>query len=300
MESAASPVTSRSFVKRIKKRLLEPARLARRTTALTVQALDPTRLTAQRIRANADPGRAAFICVYRSRNASLVEDLAGQASALGMAVALWALDRPLLALSRQTVGSGQGLRLPLLNRLWAAVRGSQPGRLVVSDDDIAFTRGSLSLFVAAADRCGFDLAQPAHDGASSWNHRLTRGRAFTLARSTNFVEAGPMIVAAAPWLPRLFPFPEELGMGWGLELLWQDLLKEGCRFGIVDGVRICHLERRDYDPKREKKNLVSVMKARKITKLSHAQRCLGVWRPWQTEPPWLRAESRARVLAEWK
>jgi hypothetical protein len=284
----------KSLRMRIKRRLIGPAKAARRVAGTLAHVLDPTPLAAARLWAAGLPNHAAFICIYRSRNAAFVENLVAQASSLRMAVALWALDRPLANLSRWTIGSGSGLRLPLLNRLWESVGPSAVDQLAVSDDDFAFTRGDLSRFLRASGRCGFGIAQPAHDAASGWNHPLTRGRVFALARSTSFVEAGPLVVINGRWLREILPFPEELGMGWGLELLWQDLLGEGCRFGIVDAVLIRHVGlSRDYDVKAEKKRLSAFLKSRKIARLADVQRSLATWRPWQAEPPWRRAAARA-------
>jgi hypothetical protein len=253
------------------------------------ERLDPTSRRARKVWAGSPRHPGSLICVYRARNARLVERLVTPAARLGMSVGLWALDEPAPALSEWTVGRGAGLRMALLNRLWEGVGRGVRGPLVVADDDIAFTSGGFTELLAAAERCGFDLSQPAHDAWSKWSIRLTRGRLLSLARSTTFVEIGPLVVVAEECVSKIVPFPDDFGMGWGLDFLWRDLLEEGSRFGIVDSVRIRHLPERGYDKQPERARVRAILKSRGIRDAGDVQRCLGVWRPWHAAPPWLRA-----------
>jgi hypothetical protein len=262
------------------------------------ETLDPTPRRARKVWVGSPRHPGALICVYRARNARLVEQLVAPAARMGMSVGLWALDDPAPTLSEWTVGSGAGLRMALLNRLWEAVGRGVRGPLVVADDDIAFTSGGFAELLAAADRCGFGLSQPGHDAWSRWNIRLTRGRLLSLARSTTFVEIGPLLVVAEECVEKIFPFPEGFGMGWGLDFLWQDLLEEGSRFGIVDSVRIRHSPERGYDNRAERARLRAILKSRGIRNQGDVQRSLGVWRPWHAEPPWRRAVPRRPVTPE--
>ena len=100
-------------------------------------------------------------------------------------------------------------------------------------------------------------------------------------------------------------------MGWGVDLIWSDLQKAGCRLGIVDAVSLRHLApaAQGYEVGPEADRLRAMMKARGIKSLHAFQRTLGAWRIWQKDPPWRvhdvtlceplrRAASRAE-LASW-
>ena len=123
------------------------------------------------------------------------------------------------------------------------------------------------------------------------NHGITRARPLTLARVTTYVESGPVVVISPEWRSQVVPFPEELGMGWGVDLLWSDLQKVGCRLGIVDGVSLRHLAppARAYDVGPEADRLRVMMKKRGIESLHAFQRTLRAWRVWQKKPPWMAA-----------
>jgi hypothetical protein len=260
-----------------------------------------TQLRARRLFGRATPGSAALLCVYRERNREGVRALVEEATRLRLSVALWALDGVAAPdLARATVGAGRGLRMDLLNRLWQAVRASAPRQVVVADDDVSFARGSLGSLLEAVAVCGFGIAQPARGGDAGWSHEITRSRALTLARETTFVEIGPMFVVSGDWVPRVLPFPEGFGMGWGLELVWLDLQREGCRLGVVDCVTVSHAapERgREYDAGPEGERLRALLRERNLASPTDAQRTLGRWPVWRARPPWLAdtpGETRSR------
>jgi hypothetical protein len=258
-----------------------------RPTVRLVHAVDPTRLRLREFD-RGSPRDAGLVCVYRKENSRIVVELVNQALALEMAVALWALDSPIASLAERTVGSGPGSRLQLLNRLCNSLPASASGQLVVCDDDIRFERGGLRGLLSLTTACDFGLAQPAHAPRSYVNQAITRARPLTLARVTTYVESGPVVVISPEWRSRVVPFPEELGMGWGVDLVWSDLQKVGCRLGIVDGVSLRHLApaARGYDVGPEAERLRAMMKTRGIESLHAFQRTLGAWRVWQKEPPW--------------
>ena len=161
----------------------------------------------------------------------------------GWEVGLWALDTVDPDLARFSVGSGPGSRTDLLNKL-AAQSGTDPDRyLVFADDDVEIARGELPISSRSSPLQVLDLAQPAHAVGSHYSHRLTAARPWSIARRTGYVEIGPLIVVAPAWRDRIVPFPAGFGMGWGLEMLWSGLQAQGCRLGIVDTVRVRHLER---------------------------------------------------------
>jgi hypothetical protein len=252
-----------------------------------IHATDPVRFRLREFRATAPTG-AGLVCVYRHKNQRLVLELVAQALDLGMAIALWALDARAPKLAERTVGCGPGPRLQLLNRLYEVLPASASGPLVACDDDIAFARGGLHELLALTSTCGFGVAQPAHAPGSYINHGITRARPLTLARVTTYVESGPVVVISPEWRPKVFPFPEELGMGWGVNLLWSDLQQVGCRLGIIDAVSLRHLApaARAYDVGPEAERLRLLMKARGIESIGDVQRTTLSWRAWQGEPPW--------------
>lgn len=262
--------------------------VAGRPVAQLVHTLDPVRFRLGGF-APASVAEAGLVCVYRQARERFVACLVEQASNLRMAIALWALDTPVSALSRLTVGCGPGPRLQLLNRLCAALPPSAVGQLVVSDDDVEFARGNLGELLGLADACGFGLAQPAHAPRSFANHWITKARPLTLARVTTFVEVGPMIVISPHWRTSVVPFPEEFGMGWGLDLLWPELQERGCRLGIVDGVSLRHLSRAggQYGSTAEGQRVRSILRERGADTIASHQRTLAAWRLWQGTPPWL-------------
>jgi hypothetical protein len=251
-----------------------------------IHTVDPTRLRLREFHRGTP--RGGFVCIYRSGNSGLVTKLVKQAAALDMAVALWALDSPVANLAERTIGSGPGARLRLLNHLCRALPASASGQVVVCDDDIVFERGGLAELLRLTKACGFGLAQPAHAPGSYVNHGITRARPLTLARITTYVESGPVVVIDPEWRSRVLPFPEELAMGWGVDLIWSDLQKAGCRLGIVDAVSLRHLAPAalGYEVGPEADRLQTMMKARGIDSLSAFQQTLNAWRVWQKAPPW--------------
>ena len=263
-------------------------RLARWAARSILNAIDPTPLRAGALFNDPGAHRAGLIGIYRSRNGRHVEQMVSEAVPAGLTVALWALDSPVPGLSHWTIGSGPGPRMRLLNRLCEGIPLSRVDHLVVCDDDVVFTRGNIAQLLSAVRRCGFGIAQPAHDARSHWSHEITVRRALTLARLTNFVEVGPVFVVSKEWLASVIPFPEAFGMGWGLDLVWSDLHEKGCRLGIIDAICIRHLGPvgKDYDVYAERKRLDSLLSARNPQSVNQMQRCPAMWRFWQPKPPW--------------
>lgn len=162
------------------------------------------------------PRRTLMLCIYRAKNAHFVAPLVGQTRQSGAEIRLWALDNVLDSLALWTCGSGAGSRMDLLNRLWNRAGDLSWERVVISDDDVVFTRGDLLMLVNACEHCEFGIAQPAHAVGSYAGRHFSRNRAFTIARTTSWVDVGPMVVFSGDWLQRVLPFPDQAGMGWGL------------------------------------------------------------------------------------
>lgn len=220
---------------------------------------------------------AVVVGVYRSRNAAVLDEVLAPAREAGFEIRLWALDDAERRLDPWTLGSGAGGKFALVNRLRAA--GDLGDRaLVVADDDFRFARGTIVDFLSIARRCGFDLAQPAHDRRSFATYPITRAKPFTLARETTFVEIGPLFAVSPPWLSRVTPFPE-VGMGWGLELEWVQLQREGCRLGIVDETRIRHLApvAEGYDAAAEREREREKLEELGVASYAEVQNTLRRW-----------------------
>jgi GT2 family glycosyltransferase len=113
--------------------------------------------------------------------------------------------------------------------------------LLVFDDDVVLPRGFLDAFLAYAERLGLRLAQPAHAFRSHAAWPVTRRRPGVLARTTRFVEQGPVLAMDAVAAAQLLP-PPPLQMGWGLDNHWSAVAAEqGWPIGVIDVTPVRHL-----------------------------------------------------------
>jgi len=240
----------------------------------------------RRCRSAADYSPTAVVGVYRRANAANVIRILD--TAMPAVVKLWALDSIEPRLARSTLGTGPGPRSTLLNRLVASLSDEFAGVVVILDDDVAFTTGTLECAVHVAREAGFGLAQPAHDAASFRSHPLTEARPLCIARTTTFVEIGPVVIVAPEWRHRIFPIPHPDGMGIGLDAEWSELSDEGCRLGIIDAIRVRHLvpPGSAYDMTGE----LASFRRTVDTKGGYDQalRTVSTWWCWQRRPPWQR------------
>lgn len=224
----------------------------------------------------------AVCCVYRHRNAQNVVSLAGEASTPKML--LWALDHPHPALAQRTLGHGLNGRLELLNKLLEA---TPPGWVVLADDDVRITRGTLDRAVALAAAAGFDLAQPSHDGRSFLNYAVTRRRWPLLARETRFVEQGPCLILSPGGRASVTPFPAGEGMGWGIEALWGS--RPSLRLGVLDAIAMRHLQpvvaAGNYDIGAEGERAARFLAAAGFAAPEDQRVEVGRWF-WNRRPPW--------------
>jgi hypothetical protein len=110
--------------------------------------------------------------------------------------------------------------------------------VVLADDDVRLTRGNLGRFVAIADRCRFDIAQPGHDRRGFINFGITASKPLARARLTSFVEIGPLFAVSPASQSAVLATFRGARMGWGLEAIWYAM---GLRLGIVDEIRMRHL-----------------------------------------------------------
>jgi hypothetical protein len=230
----------------------------------------------------------ALVAVYRRRNQATMAQLADQAQTAGWKVGLWALDELAPELADVTVGVGPGLKFPLVNAMLEKL-DAREGDLVVADDDVELSRGSLTDLLTIMRAGSLGICQPAHDQDSHVSHGITQARRATRARWTTYVEIGPIFAVHATWRSEVTPFPEEFGMGWGIELLWYDLQSSGCRLGVVDEVRIRHLSppALEYDAHDESVRMLAMVRERGGTALGDLQRTRGRWWRGQRSPRWL-------------
>jgi hypothetical protein len=244
-----------------------------------------------RIRSEIPPADLSvlLLCIYRYRNASHVLRHVASAQRHRWEVRLWSLDEIHPDLAHYSHGAGKGAKFVLLNSLLNVKRVADFDWVLVLDDDVAMHRGSLATFVAIAEASGMSLAQPAHSFSRYRSFRVNCCHPLSVARLTSYVEIGPVFAVSSRWAPRILPFPEEFEMGWGLDVVWSDLLREGARLGVVDWVTLNHLSplAKDYDRSPEYQRMLETLHERGYSSLREMQKTLAVWRPWQPHPPWM-------------
>jgi hypothetical protein len=227
----------------------------------------------------------ALLCIYRRDNAPNVERLVASGPP-DTVVRLWALDETAPRLAQWTIGSGPGLRVPLLNRCWLALPDGFDGYVVHADDDVELTRGSLQDALSLGAHARLDIAQPAHDGRSRSSHVINAARPFTLARLTTFVEIGPIVILSPRASALTMPMPTRYGMGPGLEVEWMATAHRGLRLGVLDAVTMRHLGEPGaaYDLDSSLVDFRAAMV--EMGGYENAVRTLESWRVWQRAAPW--------------
>lgn len=233
------------------------------------------------------PPAPHLVGIYRRRNAHLVQPLVREARAAGWSSAWWALDEQDPSLQNVTAGVGPGTKMSLVNRLVGS-GGDAGGTVVVADDDIRMQSGALVRMVRTADRAGLGLYQPGHVRGSCITYRFTLRRYRLRARLTTFVEIGPVFAVAAHARELVLPLPEDVGMGWGLELIWRDLQRQGLQLGIVDAVGVRHLvwPKTHYDTTEEQDRVDRLVAERGLGSMLDAQTTLGRWGYLRSRPSW--------------
>lgn len=113
--------------------------------------------------------------------------------------------------------------------------------VLVIDDDVSLPSGFLDTFLAVAEAGKLELAQPAHRRHSHAAWPVTLRQSGSDWRETSFVEIGPLTAFSRTAAAELLPFPEGLGMGWGLDVHWSALAQaNGWRIGVVDATPVAH------------------------------------------------------------
>jgi hypothetical protein len=224
--------------------------------------------------------------IYRRRNAHLVADIIWPAIDARWDVSLWALDACAPLLADFTIGEGKGSKFELMNELLRAPR-RQGAISVFSDDDYVFRRGDVVRFVGLMERTALDIAQPAQHTARNAFHAVTVRRPAHIARLTGFVEIGPLFAFSPRASAAALPFPEDAGMGWGLEFEWAKLAADGVTLGVIDGVSLDHLAPPGsaYDGGAAYNEMVARLAARGMTVPEWRGATAASWRVHRSRPP---------------
>lgn len=233
-------------------------------------------------------GSSALLCIYRARNTEVVLRLVAEAEAAGARCGLWALDEQIPQLADRTLGSGPGSRPELLTRLARLTQAHHADYTIICDDDFEFVVGDFGALLDTAAAAEFVLAQPSHTRDSITSYTFGWGRLPLVARSTDIVEIGPVVLVRKDFFGRVFPMSSS-GMGWGTEVLWHAARRAQEHFGIVDAVRIRHLGAiaADYAASEaEQTRLREVLDAHGLSDTTDLNRTRGRWFRWQRLPSW--------------
>jgi hypothetical protein len=102
--------------------------------------------------------------------------------------------------------------------------------------------------------------------------------------------------------PVITPFPEEYGMGWGLDVTWSDLVLQGYRLGVVDRVSMLHHGSvgAEYDAGDERARRDREFAKRSLRGMSALSGNIATWRSWGRLDPRERITIWRPHLMRWK
>jgi hypothetical protein len=127
----------------------------------------------------------------------------------------------------------------LLNGLLADA--SDFDAMFVLDDDVMLPQHFLDRYLRLASQYKFALSQPARTFDSYIDHSFTMQMPGLVARSTRFVEIGPVFCIDRDAFELILPFDATSPMGWGLDFVWPVRIeKSGKRMGIIDALPVSH------------------------------------------------------------
>lgn len=161
--------------------------------------------------------------------------------------------------------------------------------VVVTDDDVGLRTGSLVTFLRVAAAAGLQLAQPARSGWKQASHPVTYPQPGCVARLTTFVEIGPIFAVAPDRRADLVPFPDDAGMGWGLDADWSvSAAREGWRLGVVDCVQVEHPDAigEEYEAGAEAGRSRTTLARAGVERIEELQHTRSHWWFWQRRAPW--------------
>ncbi|HCK28812.1 hypothetical protein [Acinetobacter ursingii] len=133
-------------------------------------------------------------------------------------------------------------KFKLLNNILKEIDIQQYDLIIFSDDDIFIRKNFIDVYTHYINEYKFKLAQPARTKHSYYDHKIClQFDNKTLARSTNFVEIGPVFSITQDVFDKFLPFPEESPMGYGLDYVWPIISRENqFRIGIIDATPVDH------------------------------------------------------------
>lgn len=113
--------------------------------------------------------------------------------------------------------------------------------IIISDDDIVIHKDFIDVYIDIVDKYKLRIAQPARAEHSYNVHKIVLENKSLLARTTNFVEIGPIFSFHKSVYSHVIPFPENSEMGWGLDYIWPKTAENNnFSIGIVDLVPVDH------------------------------------------------------------
>ena len=130
-------------------------------------------------------------------------------------------------------------KFQLLNGILADA--SEFDAVLIIDDDVMLPRHFLDRYLRLATQYKFALSQPARTPDSYIDHSFTMQMPGLVARSTRFVEIGPLFCILREAFDLILPFDAVSPMGWGLDFVWPARIEQlGKRMGIIDVLPVSH------------------------------------------------------------
>jgi hypothetical protein len=228
-----------------------------------------------------------LISVYRHGNAQNIRRLIATEGLEADEVALWALDEAHPDLAQFTVGQGPGGRFHLLQACLEKLAVPDDAWLVIADDDVLIGRGGLRRVATVARAMGFDVAQPGHAWNSYYTYPFTLSRPLVVARRTDFIEIGPVLLFSPSARRLVGALGPESPMGWGTDVHWAATsARNEFVMGIVDMVRMRHISRpgRSYSRAVEERALRRALAEAGASSVLEFQRDRTRWWLWQRGP----------------
>ena len=133
-------------------------------------------------------------------------------------------------------------KFQLLNKILAKIDYKNYDFIIFTDDDIFVRKNFIDTYTYLVNKYQFKLAQPARTRHSYYDHKIClQAGNRTIARTTNFVEIGPIFSISKDVFDNFLPFPEDSPMGYGLDYIWPVISREQkFNMGIIDATPVDH------------------------------------------------------------
>lgn len=116
------------------------------------------------------------------------------------------------------------------------------------DDDIILPDDFIDNFIGLQSKYDYRIAQPARTCNSYIDHPIVGKQDGVIARTTLFVEIGPLVSFHRSVFDSVFPFDLSSSMGWGFENIWTyKLRKMDLKMGIIDATPVDHSIRKPVE-----------------------------------------------------